>query len=226
MLGLVEDVAPRAAQYERQQHDVDAVQLERGAHEVEDVTTHLLQGEWTRTEVEGIVLVLMTSGRDSVAYLISTAMVALLTHADQPAALRDDPERIAGAIEEFLRVGAMFLTLFPRTALVDLELGGIPIPAGTTVAVSPVAANRDERRFDDPDRFDVTREAFGHLGFGHGAHACIGQQLARLEIREAVTQLLAAAPRLRLVRAEQQQPMPFAHPVATYEAGAVEVAWR
>lgn len=191
----------------------------------DDVITHLLKGEWTRAEVEGIILVLMTSGRDSVAYLISTAMVALLTHPDQLAILRDDPERLPAAIEEFMRVGAMFVTLFPRTAREDLELGGIPIPAGTTVAVSPVAANRDPRQYDDPERFDVTRDAFGHLGFGHGPHGCVGQQLARVEIREGVGQLIAAAPGLRLVHAEQLSPLPFAHPVATYEAGAVEVAW-
>lgn len=191
----------------------------------DDVITHLLQGEWTRTEVEGILLVLMTSGRDSVAYLISTAMVALLTHPDQLAILRDDPGRISAAIEEFMRVGAMFVTLFPRTAREDIELDGIAIPAGTTVAVSPVAANRDERQYDDPERFDVTRDAFGHLGFGHGPHGCVGQQLARLEIREGIARLLAAAPGIRLVDAEQLSPLPFAHPVATYEAGAVRVAW-
>jgi cytochrome P450 len=192
----------------------------------DDVITHLLQGEWTRAEVEGILLVLMTSGRDSVAYLISTAMVALLTHPDQLAVLRDDPAALPGAIEEFMRVGAMVVTLFPRTAREDVELHGVVIPAGTTVAVSPVAANHDGRQYEDPDRFDVTRDAFGHLGFGHGPHGCVGQQLARLEIREAVGQLLAAAPGIRLVHAEQLSPLPFAHPVATYEAGAVEVAWR
>ncbi|GAA5087493.1 cytochrome P450 [Microbacterium yannicii] len=192
----------------------------------DDVITHLLQGEWTRAEVEGILLVLMTSGRDSVAYLISTAMVALLTHPDQLAVLHDDPAAIPGAIEEFMRVGAMFVTLFPRTAREDLELRGVAIAAGTTVAVSPVAANHDERQYDDPDRFDVTRDAFGHLGFGHGPHGCVGQQLARLEIREAIARLLAAAPGIRLVHADQLSPLPFAHPVATYEAGAVEVAWR
>ena len=191
----------------------------------DDVITHLLRGEWSRIEIEGILIVLMTSGRDSVAYLVSTAMTALLTHPDQLALLRDDPGLMPGAIEEFMRVGAMFVTLFPRTAVEDLEIDGVSIAAGTTVAVSPVAANHDERQYDDPDAFDVTRDAFGHLGFGHGPHGCVGQQLARLEIRESIGQLIAAAPNLRLVHAEQLEPLPFAHPVATYEAGAVEVDW-
>ena len=191
----------------------------------EDVVTHLLSGEWTRSEVEGILLVLMTSGRDSVAYLISTAMTALLTHPDQLAILRDGPEHMTTAVEEFMRVGAMFVTLFPRTATEDVEFDGTVIPMGTTVAVSPVAANHDERHYERPDEFDVTRDAFGHLGFGHGPHGCVGQQLARLEIREGVGQLIAAAPALRLVHADQLEPLPFANPVATYEAGAVMVEW-
>lgn len=192
----------------------------------EDVITHLLRGEWSRTEIEGIMIVLMTSGRDSVAYLISTAMTALLSHPDQLAILRDDPAVMPTAIEEFMRVGAMFVTLFPRTATEDIDLDGIAIPSGTTVAVSPVGANHDPAQYADPDEFDVRRDAFGHLGFGHGPHGCVGQQLARLEIREGVSQLIAAAPALRLVSAEQLEPMPFAHPVATYEAGAVVVAWN
>jgi cytochrome P450 len=192
----------------------------------EDVATHLLAGEWTRSEVEGALFVLMTSGRDSVAYLISTAMTALLTHPDQLAILRDGPEHMTTAVEEFMRVGAMFVTLFPRTATEDVELDGTAILAGTTVAVSPVAANHDERQYEQPDEFDITRDAFGHLGFGHGPHGCVGQQLARLEIREGIGQLIAAAPDLRLVHADQLEPLPFANPVATYEAGAVMVAWN
>lgn len=191
----------------------------------EDVVSDLLRSELSRAEVEGVLLVLMSSGRDSVAYLIATSLVALLQHPEQLALLREDPSLIGNAIEEFMRVGAMFITLFPRTATEDVELDGVAIRAGQTVSVSPVAANHDERRFDDPDRFDIRRDAFGHLGFGHGQHGCVGQQLARVEIREAVTQLLAAVPELRLVDAEQSRPMPFANDVATYEAGAVHVDW-
>lgn len=182
--------------------------------------------EVSRIELEGLMLMLMMSGRDSVAYTITTALVALLTHPDQLAALRADPALIGPAVEEFMRVSAMFLTVFPRTALEDVEVDGCPIPAGTTVSVSPVAANRDPGRWADPDSFDVSRDAFGHLGFSHGIHACIGQQLARIEITEAVTQLLARLPDLALVSAEQLEPMPFAHPVATYEAGEALATWN
>jgi len=118
----------------------------------------------------------------------------------------------------------MFVTLFARTALEDVEIEGTLIPAGTSVAVSPVSANRDPAHWgENPDTFDVTREAFGHLGFGYGIHGCIGQQVARVEIREAITALLQEFPDITLVHAEQLEPQPFAHPVAVYEAGEVLV---
>lgn len=123
-----------------------------------------------------------------------------------------------------MRVGAMFVTLFARTALEDVEVDGTAIPAGTSVSVSPVSANRDAAHWgEDAEDFDVTRDAFGHLGFGYGIHGCIGQQVARVEIREAITALLAAFPDLALIDAEQLTPQPFAHPVAVYEAGTVTV---
>ncbi|MCU1552439.1 MAG: cytochrome [Glaciihabitans sp.] len=200
---------------------VDARATDLGENTISD----LLRSDLSRNEVDGLVMTLMSSGRDSVAYMISTSMVALLTNPEQLAKLRDDPSLIQGAVEEFMRYGTMFLTVFRRTATEDVTILGVDIPNGTSVSVSTVSANRDDRHWEDPATFDVTRDAFGHVGFGHGAHGCVGQQLARVEISEAITQLLAAIPDVRLVEAEQLSPLPFAHPVATYEAGAVVVAW-
>ena len=196
---------------------------ERESDPGEDVITDLLANpDLDRIEIESLLRLLMGAGRDSVAYLIATASVALLTHPDQLAMLREDPEKIRPAVEEFMRSGAMFVTLFARTATEDVEIEGTLIPAGTSVAVSPVAANRDPGHWEgDPEQFDVTRDAFGHLGFGYGIHGCIGQQVARVEIREAITALLEAFPGITLVEAEQLEPQPFAHPVAVYEAGTV-----
>ena len=192
----------------------------------EDVLSDLLRTDLTVPEIEGLTLSLMVSGRDSVAYMISTAMTALLNNPDQLEALKNDPELIHGGMEEFMRVGAMFLTVFPRTATEDVEFGDVKIPAGVSVSVSPVAANHDERQFSDPDRFDLSRDAFGHMGFGHGIHGCVGQQVARVEIKTAVMQLVSNTSGLRLIKAEQNEPIPFAHPVATYEAGEVIVDWN
>lgn len=210
----------------QQKYDfIRALIEERRSTPGEDVITDLLANpELTAIEVEGLLRLLMGAGRDSVAYLIATASVALLTNPEQLATLRNDVTGVGPAVEEFMRTGAMFVTLFARTATEDVEIEGTLIPAGTSVAVSPVGANRDPDHWGaDADRFDVTREAFGHLGFGYGIHGCIGQQVARVEIREAITALLEQFPEISLVHAEQLEPQPFAHPVAVYEAGEVLV---
>jgi cytochrome P450 len=213
------------AKFDHIRRVVDARALDPGDDVISDLLATDVEHPFTRIEVEGLVFQLMSAGRDSVAYLIATATVGLLGHPEQLASLRDDPSRIGGAIEEFMRTGAMFLTLFPRTATEDVDIEGVHVSAGQTVSVSPVGANHDPDRFDHPDEFDIGRDAFGHLGFGHGPHGCIGQQMARVEIGEAVTQLITALPDLRLVDAEQSHPMPFANPIATYAAGSVLVTW-
>lgn len=192
----------------------------------DDVISDLLASDdITRHETEGVLRLLLGAGRDSVAYLIATTSVALLTNPEQLELLLAEPDKIDSAVEEFMRFGAMFITLFPRTALEDVELEGVMVKAGQSVSVSSVAANRDPARWEKPDVFDVSRDGFGHLGFSYGIHGCIGQQVARIEISEGVRQLFQACPRLELVHAEQLTPMPFAHPVAVYEAGAVLVTW-
>lgn len=191
----------------------------------DDVLSDLISSDLTPSEVEGLAFTLFISGRDSVAYTIVTSIVALLTRPDQLKELRENPELMPGAIEEFMRFGSMFVTLFPRTALEDVQFGEISITRGQTVSVSQVAANRDPSRFESPDEFDLSRDAFGHIGFGHGIHGCVGQQLARIEIRTAVSRLISSLPGLRLIEADQTQPQPFANPVATYEAGRVIVGW-
>lgn len=191
----------------------------------DDVLSNLLNAELSEGEIEGLTLTLLSLGRDSVAYMIATSTVALLRHPDHCELLRSDPALMPGAIEEFMHYGAMSLTLFPRTALENIKLGDSFFAKDESLSVSPVADNRDERRFPDPETFDITRDAFGRLGFGHGIHGCVGQQLARLEMRQALSILLHELPGLHLVFAEQTTPLPFAHPVATYEAGAVIVGW-
>ena len=187
----------------------------------DDVISHLIQSELTQAEVEGLIYVFFTSGRDSVAYMISTSMVALLQNPDQLELMRTTLPVSKEAVEELMRYCAMFVTLFPRTALEDLEIGGQKIEAGQSVSVSPVAVNRDPRIWDEPNALKIDREVKAHLSFGHGIHGCLGQQLARLVIQESLTQLLEAIHSIELVSAEQLEPMEFAHPVATYKVGKV-----
>ena len=192
----------------------------------EDVISHLIQSELTQAEVEGLIYVFFTSGRDSVAYMISTSMVALLQNPDQLNLLRNSLPVPAEAIEELMRFCAMFVTLFPRTALEDLEVDGEKIQAGQSISVSPVAVNRDPRIWSEPNSLKLDREVKAHLSFGHGIHGCLGQQLARLVIQESLTQLLRAINSIELVSAEQLEPMEFAHPVATYKVGSVFINFK
>jgi cytochrome P450 len=194
------------------------------ANPAETVFSDLVRSDLTDAEQLGVTVALLSSGHDSVAYFLATGTLALLHHPQQFAALRADRSLLPGAIEEMIRYGAMFLTLFPRTATEDLEVAGLAVAAGCTVSVSPVGVNRDPSHFPDPDRFDIRRDTEGHLGFGHGIHGCIGQQLARLELTEGLS-LLLGLPGLRLVHADQLEPQPLAHDVATYAAGRVLVAW-
>ena len=187
----------------------------------DDVISHLIQSELTQAEVEGLIYVFFTSGRDSVAYMISTSMVALLQNPGQLELLRGNLPVSKEAVEELMRYCAMFVTLFPRTALEDLEIAGQRIEAGQSISVSPVAVNRDPHIWNEPNALKIDREVKAHLSFGHGIHGCLGQQLARLVIQESLTQLLGTIHSIELVSAEQLEPMEFAHPVATYRVGKV-----
>ncbi|BDZ48849.1 cytochrome P450 [Frondihabitans sucicola] len=190
-----------------------------------DALSDLLRAGLTDRETEGAAWILMSVGRDNVARMISTMTVALLENPEQLAILRDDPTLVPGAVEEIVRYGSPFVGLFVRTAIEDADIDDLHIDAGQSVTVSAVAANRDPKRFEHPDDFDVTRDAFGHLGFGFGAHSCVGQQLARVEIRLAIEALILGIPSLRLVSAAQLEPMPFAHPVGMHDTGSVVVEW-
>ncbi|GAB2612444.1 cytochrome P450 [Pseudactinotalea suaedae] len=211
----------------QQQHDLlrEAIDHRRETPGEDVISDLLADDDLSDVEVEGLLHMLSMSGRDTIAYMISTGTVALLDEPGQYRLLVEDPERVPAAVEEIVRFCTMFVTLFPRTATEPITIGDVLVEEGTTVSVSAVSANRDERRFEDPDRIDVLRDARGHLAFGDGPHGCVGQQLARVELDEAFRALVTRLPGLRLVSTEQHQPGPLAHPVATYAARPVIVSW-
>jgi cytochrome P450 len=135
-------------------------------------------------------LLLVVAGNETTRHAISHTMKALLDHPDQVALLRAEPDRIAGAVEEFLRWSSPVYH-FRRTATRDIEIHGRTIRAGDKVVAWFAAANRDEAVFTDPYRFDVTRTRVDHVTFGKGGpHFCLGNQLARMEIRIMFEELI------------------------------------
>jgi cytochrome P450 len=104
----------------------------------------------------------------------------LAENPEQFAALRADPSLARAAFEETVRYSSPVQTFF-RTTNKDTELAGLALPEGSKVLMFLAAANRDPRQWDNPDKFDIQRKATGHVGFGFGVHACLGQMLARLE---------------------------------------------
>jgi cytochrome P450 len=149
------------------------------------------------SDLETILFVqlLLVAGNETTTNLIGNAAHALLDHPEQLARVIKDPSLVPALVEEALRYDAPVQTVF-RTVTHDAEIAGVGVPKGAIVAVLLGSANRDERRFPDPDRFDVRRDATGHVAFGFGEHFCLGSALARLEARVA---LEALAPELARV---------------------------
>ena len=137
-------------------------------------------GEITHEEAPLLVRALLSAGVDTTVNGLGAALSCLAAAQDQWARLHADPSLARGAFEEAIRFESPVQTFF-RTTACDLELGGAAIPEGTKILMFLAAANRDPRRFANPDSFDITRNASGHVGFGAGIHMCVGQILARLE---------------------------------------------
>jgi cytochrome P450/ferredoxin-NADP reductase len=173
---------------------------ERRARPRGDLVTHLVTAEidgvpfaeedfGVASEVLGLMMVLFLGGVESTAGLIGTLFKLLAENPGQRALLLQKPALIPDAVEEAIRL-ATPLQLAGRTTSRSVTLHGVTIPAGGRVVLVYGAANRDERRFCDPDRFDVTRGRFRHLGFGEGMHGCLGAPLARLEAKVALEEAL------------------------------------
>ncbi|MEW2554796.1 cytochrome P450 family protein [Streptomyces zhihengii] len=153
----------------------------------------------TPEELIGMAWLLLVAGHETTVNLISSGVLALLTHPDQLALLRADPGLIDDAVEEMLRYDGPVETPTYRFTTEPYEVGGTTVPGGgQLVLVAMSDANRDPARFPDPNRFDIRRDTRGHLAFGHGIHFCLGAPLARLEARIAIRSLLERCPDLAL----------------------------
>jgi len=186
---------------------------ERREHPTDDLTSVLVHAEIDGEDLQEHEIVmgfflLMAAGNDSTKATYSSAMRALMENPDQRQILLDDPSLIPSAVEEALRMFPAFAH-FRRTATRDTELNGQPIRAGDKVVMWYVSSNRDESRYEGPDRFDVTRNP-EHQAFGAGGrHFCLGTALARLELRILLEQTLERYPRMELAGPPRFAEVPF-----------------
>ena len=156
-------------------------------------------------ELSSMVAILIVAGHETTVSLIGNAMLALLTHPEQRAAVENDPSLLPRAVEELIRYDGPVERTLNRWAAVDVELRGQKIRRGESVIVVLGAADHDPERFDAPDTLDLAAERDSrHLGFGRGSHFCLGAPLARLEAQIALGTLLHRLPGLRLAVAEEE----------------------
>jgi hypothetical protein len=146
-------------------------------------------GDLSPQEAAMLVRSLLSAGVDTTVTGIGSALWALATNPEQFAKLKADPSLARNAFDETLRLTSPVHT-FCRTAVLDTEVAGITIPEGAKILCVLGAANLDAAQWSEPDRFDITRRASGHLAFGVGIHGCVGQNIARAE-GEAILRALA-----------------------------------
>ena len=167
-----------------------------GTAVIDDLIAAEQDGErLTHDELVSMMILLLFAGHETTKNLVGNGLHALLTHPEQLRRLRAEPDLVPQAVEEMLRYDPP-VGLVGRRALDDLEIGTVPVPAGTPLAFSIMAANRDPRRFAHPDHFDIERVDGGHVSFGVAPHFCLGASLARIEGDEVFRALLSRFPDL------------------------------
>jgi cytochrome P450 len=150
-------------------------------------------------ELIDMCLGLLVAGHETTASHIPNFVVVLQAHPERLAELRADLDLVPAAVEELMRFTPLsYGPGFPRYATEDVEVGGVLVRAGEPVVVDFAAADRDPRQFPDPDELRFDREENQHVGFGHGAHHCLGAPLARVELQEGLRALLGKLPGLHI----------------------------
>jgi len=151
----------------------------------------------TSDEIVSLAILILLAGSETTSHLIAHTVLLFLQNPDELAKVRANPALLPNAIEESLRYESPIQFMF-RQITRDTELAGTALPAGMMVLALFASANHDEQKFPDPERFDITRNTEGHIGFGFGVHFCIGSPLARLQARIALEEFLQRFPRFAL----------------------------
>ena len=177
----------------------------------DDIATSLLQAEvdgrrLTDLDFNTFFMLLINAGGDTTRNLVAGGMCVLMDHPEEQAKLEAEPTLLPTAVEELLRYVSPVIA-FLRTAMEDTELRGVHVKEGDRVAMFYPSANRDEARFADPDRFDVTRKPNPHVAFGGGGtHFCLGANLARVEAAALVPEVLSRMKNLELAGPVERMP--------------------
>lgn len=187
------------------------------------LTSQVIPGHMTREELRAMVELLIIGGHETTANTIALGTLSLLAHPDQKAALVDDPELAASAVEEILRYHTPVHYNGGRAALEDVEINGQLIRKGDGVLAMINSANRDPDVFPDPDSFDIRRQSLRHVAFSYGVHQCIGQPLARAELQAVFRSLFQRVPDLAL--AVPVSDVPFRYNAFVFGVDAMPVTW-
>ena len=177
----------------------------------------------TVDELVTLGVTLLVAGHETTANMIALSTVVLLENPEQLAALRVAPEAAGAAVEELLRYLSVVQFGLFRYAMEDVTVGGAEVKAGEWLVGAIQSGNRDEEVYQSPDALDLGRQALTHLAFGFGAHQCLGQQLARIELQVALTTLFRRVPGLRLARPLTQSE--FKQNDVVYGVRSLAVTW-
>jgi cytochrome P450 len=160
------------------------------------------RGEITLQQARGLILDYVAPSLDTTIFATSSALWLFALHPEQWELLRDNPALIPAAINEVLRIESP-IQIFSRYVTCDTDVDGVPIAQGSRVLIMYGSANRDERKWQDPERFDIQRKAAEQLAFGHGEHLCVGLPLARLELRALLTSLAKRVRRFEILEVKR-----------------------
>jgi cytochrome P450 len=164
------------------------------------ISEQLHTGKLDRPGLVRLILFLLLVGHETTASMISLGTLMLLQHDEQREQLTRDPSLMPGAVEELLRYLSIVHLTSCRVAIEDIEIGGETIKAGEGIVALLSSANRDKSQFENPDVLDFNRGAKGHIAFGFGVHQCLGQTLARAELRMTLNSILQKIPTLKLAQ--------------------------
>ncbi|ONM46310.1 cytochrome P450 [Nocardia donostiensis] len=187
------------------------------------IVDHYQQGTLSRDDLLATVTITVIAGMETTTSQISLSVLTLLENPDLLAQLRADHTVLPGAVDELLRVLSVGDSIALRVATADVEIAGTTIRAGDGVIPLLAAANHDPAVFDEPDRIDAQRSARTHVAFGSGAHQCVGQNLARVELEVALGTLFDRIPNLRLAAVADE--LEFRHGGISFGPIRLPVTW-